>query len=526
MLRKLASACLTFIKNKTNWLSFFAGLSLVFAYAPFGQWWLPFIAIPAWLILLDKKNCIYKVQSTYAFAIGWFSSGISWVHVSIADFGGMPLIISLLLMFFLCLYLALFPALATWLAIKISTLFSNQVKSSGIPHFNLWYLAPIWLITEFFRENFLTGFPWLSIGYSQIESPLNIFAPIFGEIGITFIVIMTCITFTRFIQQQEKIKATIVLLFIGSSVVIASNQTWTTPTGKSIKTAMVQGNIAQELKWLPEKEWPTLELYLRLTEKTQDIDIVVWPESAIPALEPTVQDYLSVVNETANNNNSAVITGIINYNFEAKSFFNSLIVLGNKAAGQEKGSYRYGHKNRYSKNHLLPIGEFVPFEDLLRPIAPFFNLPMSSFKRGEYVQPNLIAKGISVLPLICFEIAFPDQLSANYTQDTQLLLTVSNDAWFADSHGPHQHMEIARMRALEFGRPLIRSTNTGITAAVNHKGEFINRLPQFEESVLVSKIALVEGTTPFSQHGRTLIYLIALLFSFYLITVDSKKNNV
>ncbi len=196
----------------------------------------------------------------------------------------------------------------------------------------------------------------------------------------------------------------------------------------------------------------------------------------------------------------------------SNAVFNSVIVLGNKTDQQAFGNYLYGHENRYSKHHLLPIGEFVPFEDWLRPIAPLFNLPMSSFKRGDYIQPNLQAKGIQILPLLCFEIAFPEQLAANYTDDTQLLLTVSNDAWFADSHGPHQHMEIARMRALEFGRPLVRSTNTGITAAVDHYGQFINQLPQFEQGVLISDIALVEGITPYAKWDECPFIVLHLAF--------------
>ena len=518
MLKNMFSAVLAFVKNKTNWLSFIAGLSLVFAYAPFEQWWLPLIIIPCWLFLLDKNNT-KPVQACYAFAVGWFTSGISWVHVSIADFGGMPLLVSLLLMFFLCLYLALYPALSCWLSIKTARYINSEQK------LNLWLLAPFWLLTEYFREHFLTGFPWLSLGYRQINSPLSSFASIVGETGITIVLLLLSIALVRLFQAKERILSALIIIFCGVSIVFASTQSWVTATGKTIKTALVQGNIAQELKWLPEKEWPTLELYLSLTEATQNIDIFVWPESAIPALEPSVQDYLKVVNEHANSTNSAVITGIINYNFEQRSFFNSVIVLGNKTDQQAFGNYLYGHENRYSKHHLLPIGEFVPFEDWLRPIAPLFNLPMSSFKRGDYIQPNLQAKDIQILPLLCFEIAFPEQLAANYTDDTQLLLTVSNDAWFADSHGPHQHMEIARMRALEFGRPLVRSTNTGITAAVDHFGQFINQLPQFEQGVLISDIALVEGITPYAKWGRMPIYSFAFGFLLLMLYLARRQSR-
>lgn len=526
MFKKLTSTLRTLlstIKKKHNWLSFIAGLSLVFAYAPFSYWWLPFIILPVWLYQLDKTP--NKVQTTYFFALGWFSSGISWVHISIADFGGMPIVISLFLMFLLCMYLAIYSALATWLTIKLSSLFSSSQSNNmqHNQHFNLWLLAPLWLVGEYCRENMFTGFPWLSMGYSQIDSPLRSLAPVLGEIGISFVILLFTISFVRFIQQKSLKTASNVVIIAGSAVVLSALQTWVTPTGKTINTALVQGNIAQELKWLPEKEAPTLELYLSLTQATENIDIVVWPESAIPAIESGIQSYLQLVDDVASESNTAVITGIINYDFDTRSFFNSVIVLGNKNNDKPQNSYSYNHENRYSKHHLLPIGEFVPFEEWLRPIAPLFNLPMSSFKRGHFQQTNLVAKNIQVLPLLCFEIVFPELLSANMTKNTQLLLTVSNDAWFADSHGPHQHMDIARMRALEFGRPLVRSTNTGITAAVDHQGQYINRLPQFKEGVLTSTITLVDGSTPYAKYGRKLAYLLALIFTLVILRQQLKQ---
>jgi apolipoprotein N-acyltransferase len=289
------------------------------------------------------------------------------------------------------------------------------------------------------------------------------------------------------------------------------NISWVTPTNKSITTALVQANITQDMKWAPEQEWPTMLKFLELTRLNYDADLIIWPESAVPSWEPAVQEYLQMVNRSANLNNSAIITGILNYDNQTNDYFNALIVLGNKNTNDAEGDYFYNHINRYYKNHLLPIGEYVPFGDLLRPLAPLFNLPMSSFTRGAYVQPNLIANGLHILPLICFEIAFPRQLSANLTSTTDLLLTVSNDAWFGDSHGPHQHLEIARMRALEFGRPLLRSTNNGITAVVDHQGKIIKTIPQFEEAVLKAEINLVSGKTPYSQFGNILTWFFPLM---------------
>jgi len=509
------SALKNSIRRPGNWLCFISGLLLAFAYAPFSQWWLALILPSIALYQIRQASPKVAAKKLGLFAFGWFSSGISWVHVSIDQFGGLPLIISLLLMFSLCAYLSFFPALAGYLSAKIAK--NKQM--------NLWLLPPIWLLCEYLRSVVLTGFPWLSLGYSQIDSPLANFAPVIGEVGLTAIVLLSNICLvkiycasTAFFKQQQLtsipktglILPTALLVSIYLTSLSLNPLNWTTLTGKSTKVALVQGNIAQSIKWAPEQEWPTMLKYLDLTRVNYDADIIIWPESAIPALEPAVQDYLGTVNRSALLNDSAIITGLINYNFESKEYFNALLVLGKKNAEDEQGYY-YNHSNRYYKSHLLPIGEFVPFQELLRPLAPFFNLPQSSFTAGDYIQPNLIAKNIHILPLNCFEIAFPKQLAANFTDKTGMILTVSNDAWFGDSHGPHQHFEIARMRALEFGRPLVRATNNGITGIINHLGEVTSIAPQFEEIVLKGTVEFVSGDTPYSQWPNLILWLMIIL---------------
>lgn len=516
MLRAIQSKTLSNLTNKDNWLSIFAGLSLVFAYAPFSLWWLPFIVLPLWFSNIDQTSIKQASKQGGIFALGWFISGISWVHVSIAEFGGMPLVVSIALMLLLCLYLSVFSALACYCCAKFTT---NK-------QFNLWLFPAFWLLAEYLRGWFLTGFPWLSLGYSQIDGPLSVLAPLIGEVGITFSLLIFCVALYKLATKQNIIFHSSLIFIIACSCLLLSNKSWVELTGKKIKVALVQGNIQQSLKWQPEQEWPTMLKYLDLTRVNYDADLIIWPESAIPSMEPLAQDFLQSVNKSAHFNNASIITGIINYNFESKEYFNSLIVLGKKSKADEEGSYQYESSNRYYKNHLLPIGEFVPFGDLLRPLAPFFNLPMSSFSRGDYVQENLVAQDLKLLPLICFEIVFPAQLAANYQADTNMLLTVSNDAWFGNSHGPHQHMEIARMRSLEFGRPLLRSTNNGITAVTDHLGQITAKIPQFEEAVLKADVALVKGNTPYSKWWQIIHWFmpISLLLIVY-ITSRRNKNK-
>jgi len=502
MLKKLTASIKQNLTSKENGLSLLLGLALVFCYAPFSYYALIAIILPTWLYTLQGKSPKSAAKQGFVFAFGWFAAGISWVHVSIDQFGGLPLAISILLMILLCLYLALFLALACYLSARFSV--NKQL--------NLWLLLPIWLLAEFLRGVFLTGFPWLTLGYSQIDSPLAAFAPVIGEKGLSALVILLSISLVYIVKNKQRYLHSTLIVIVAMSALILNKASWVAPTGKTVTTAIVQGNIEQDLKWSPEQAWPTMLKYLDLTRKNYPADIIIWPESAITAVEPSTQaqDFLDIAQSSALLNNSAIISGIIDYDLNNRHYYNNLVVMGKYSQDDKLGGYQYNNSNRYAKHHLLPIGEFIPFADLLRPIAPLFNLPMSSFSRGDYVQSNLVANGYHLLPLICFEVAFAEQLSANFSDQTDLLLTVSNDAWFGDSHGPHQHLEIVRMRALEFGRPFLRATNNGITAVVNHQGEIIKQIPQFEEAVLSTEVSLVKGITPYASNTRLIDFAIPL----------------
>src|SRR5690606_15937362 len=205
--------------------------------------------------------------------------------------------------------------------------------------------------------------------------------------------------------------------------------------------------------------------------------------------------------------------------------FNTMIVLGLDAPFQPVEPYAHGHTNRYQKHQLLPIGEFVPFEDLLRPLAPLFDLPMSSFTRGDFKQANLRAKGFHLAGAICYEIAFPAQVRANVSASTDYILTVSNDTWFGASHGPAQHMQIARMRALELGRPLLRATNNGITAVVDAYGNELARAPQFTSTALSAEVPIVRGQTLYQLFGSLGAWLIAVLTALVSTLIALRRSQ-
>jgi len=338
----------------------------------------------------------------------------------------------------------------------------------------------------------MTGFPWLQFGYSQMDTPLVSLAPILGVEGITVAVcLITASLYYTYRERKALLTALVISTIVFSAIALKGLQ-WTTPEAvKSV--ALVQGNTNQDEKWLPEKRSDILNEYLKLSLDHTDADIIIWPESAIPALEFQVQGYLDYVGELMRQSNTTLLTGIINYQRvdDIDEYYNAVIVLGQP---EEKENYSPVN-DRYYKNKLLPIGEFVPFEDLLRPIAPLFNLPMSSFQRGGEEQVNLAASNVHIATAICYEIAFNQTLVNTVTPETGFILTVSNDAWFGTSIGPNQHLEIARMRAFEFQRPVIRSTNTGITAIYDAQGQEVGRIAQFEKAVLRAEISPYQGTT-------------------------------
>ncbi len=476
----------------------FVGALTTLAFAPYQLWPLAIVSPAILLLLIHQQSAKRALWIGYAWGLGQFSTGTSWVHVSIDNFGGMPKIASVFLMALLVGYLAIYSALFTW---SLNRFFPASTRTRYM------LVAPaLWLICDWLRGWVMTGFPWLWLGYSQIDSPLGNFAPLGGVEFITLLIVVSAgaIAYASLHRQWLLLLIPSVIFMTGFGLQSAA---WVTPNPEqTTKVALIQGNIAQELKWQPSQRWPTIMKYTDLTRENWDADIIIWPEAAIPALEYEISSFLSNLDSAARMNNSAVITGIVNQG-EDKKFYNSILTLGKNP----NGDYSYDMNLRYHKHHLLPFGEFVPFEEVLRPIAPFFNLPMSSFSRGDFVQPNIDANGKQMAPALCYEIIFNEQVRQNVNQDTDFILTLSNDAWFGHSIGPLQHMEIARMRALELGKPVIRATNNGVTAVTDHKGHITAEVPQFETAVLRAEIPSTSGETPYRQFGTWPMYFWVVL---------------
>lgn len=495
-------------------LALFIGGIGTFAYAPFSLWGFALVSLTGLLLLIQGTSNKQAAAIGYCWGLGLFTSGVHWVYVSIQHFGGLPILFSAGLVLLLSAYLSLYPLL-------FATLLNRFWPKATLTKYIL--AAPaLWTLTEFLRGWVMTGFPWLQFGYSQIDGPLKGLAPILGVDAITFVLMLVAGIFCYSIMYRQVRIAICGVLVLMIFMPLRSLHWYTEHTDKTANIALVQGNIEQSLKWTPNQLQPTVEKYLTASHPfIGKAQLIIWPEVAIPDSEGNQEELLKLMDNELRQQNTTLLTGIIDrrFSFEQRAYYNALITLGDKTP------YQFQDTNRYHKRHLVIFGEYVPFESILRPLAGFFDLPMSSMSRGEDTQPLIQANGYQLTSAICYEIILGRLVRENFTADTDFLLTVSNDAWFGDSIGPWQHFEMARMRALEMGRPLLRATNNGITAAIDADGKVIKQIPQFEYQVLDVDVAPTTGLTPYARFGSWPLWLISALFLIVAFTRRTQSKS-
>ncbi len=475
-----------------------AGAMQTLTFSPFNLWWLGPVSVLLILLVTVPLAPEKLFRAGWLTGLGLFGSGASWVYVSISEHGNTAIPIAVLLTVLFVAGLALFHGLAFWFWGKLA-------KDS--PARRLILFPAIWILGDWLRGWLLTGFPWLYLGTAHTDGPLAGLAPLTGVHGITFWIAATGAALYGgwWLLKRPKPVAAGVTLFVALIpwlVAPAMNRVdWTDLSEDPITFAAMQGNIPQQIKWDPEFLKDQIVTYLGMTEDHWDTDLILWPETAIPIPQDQAGKIIDHISAELGDN-STLITGIPWYGFSDRiedfTFHNSIMAIGNG-------------EGIYHKQKLVPFGEYVPLQGLIRGLIPFFDLPMSSFTPGSPRQPNLYALSHEIAPFICYEILYPE-LVASRTGSADVLLTISNDAWFGTSAGPHQHFQMTRLRALETGRWLLRGTNNGITAVVDHHGKVVERLPQFERDVLVSEYQPRQGETPFMLAGVWPTLLLALAF--------------
>ena len=486
-----------------------AGVLVPLGFAPFGWFPLPLLALamalPAWLENGSRRG----FWRGWLFGLGQFGFGVGWVHISIYQFGGNSLPVALAITFCMVAVLALYPAL-------IAALLAALWRRDRAPWRVVLALPVVWLLLEWVRGWLLTGFPWLALGISQIDTPLATLAPLGGTLAVSFAAALSAgLLWAVFaaVSHPGRLLALVLLAGLWGGLWGWGGRDWTEPAGEPFRATLVQGNISQTRKWQPEELGRTLDLYRTLTETSWESRLVVWPETAVPIFyENVVDGYLDELQAVARLNATDILLGIPYRDRASDRYYNSMLALTDA-----------GHA-LYYKRHLVPFGEFLPFRDLLGEALRFLHVPMSDFSRGPAEQSPLRLAGQPVGITICYEDVFPAEMHSVLPEAT-LLVNVSNDAWFGDSIAPHQHLQIARMRALESGRMLLRGTNTGISAIIGPRGEVRARSPQFEIHVLHGMVEPRQGATPYIRFGDAPIIGLALLLGMLVLVRRSRRGS-
>jgi apolipoprotein N-acyltransferase len=476
--------------------SLLAGAASVLAYAPFGAFVVVFASLAVLVWLLDRAAGTRDgALLGFAWGLGAFVAGVSWLFVALNRYGGMPVPVAGLAIGLFCAYLALYPAL-------VGAVYAHMARGPAAGRAALF--AGLWILAEMLRGWVFTGFPWLAVGYTQTPpSPLAGLLPVIGVYGVGGIVafvaaLAACVRWRAPLPAASAAIALVAVFFVAMH---AGTRAWVAPQGEAVRVALVQTDIAQDLKWRPERVREWLDLNIELSD-VDGADLVVLPESTLPLLaEQLPGGYLDFLESRARKRDADLILGVF-LRDEAGRVFNAAANLGASPS------------QSYAKRHLVPFGEYSP------PLFGWFyalaDIPMSDQTPGPPDQAPLAVAGQRIAVNICYEDLFGRELLYAVPQAT-MMLNVSNLAWYGRSLAQPQHLQIARVRAMETGRPMLRSTNTGMTAVVLPSGRVEAVLPQFERGVLRAEVRGYGGLTPYTLWGdRAPLLLAALALTFGL----------
>ncbi len=471
-------------------LAALAGGVSVFAFAPFEYFLLGQVSLA---LLTRVLRGVRGARAGFLIGLAWgfasFVGGVSWLYVALNRYGGMPMPLAGLAIALFCAYLALFPAVA-------AALFVHFRRGAALRQAALF--AGLWTLGEALRGWLFTGFPWLAIGYSQTPpSPLASFAPVLGVYGVSMLLalVASLVALTAWMKVGPSATGWAVIVVVGVGGHQLGKVSWTVPAGEPVVVALIQTNIEQGLKWRPERLADWLQTNTRLARE-HAADLVVLPETTLPLLADRLPaGYLDELARDARTGGGNLVLGVFLRDAQG-GIYNAALSVGASPS------------QTYAKRHLVPFGEYSPplfgwFYDLV-------DIPMSDQTRGAPDQAPMKLGEQRVAVNVCYEDLFGRELIRSLP-DATLMLNISNLAWYGDSFAQPQHLQIARMRALETGRPMLRSTNTGMTAVVQPDGSVSGVLPPFTQGALRVPVQGYEGLTPYARWGDRAALLLALV---------------
>ena len=462
------------------------GLLIPFAFAPYDLPYLAFPLISVFLFLIVNQSNGRSFWRGWLFGFGQFVVASSWIFHSVHTFGHAPAVLAVAMIILLAAYCALFPALAAYLTQR----FFSQNQNT----FFLLAMPLMWGLTEWLRGYLFTGYAWLSIGVSQTDTGLANLAPIFGSLGVGVVIFFIAGLILLSVLNPTKIRYyvfTLVVVFASSQLLFFVN--WSQPVSEPLKVSVAQLSVTQDQKWRAEVKEPSMQWYKQQTREHADSDVIIWPETAIPNFLRRVNSFWDGVKKEAVETNTEIVAGVFLRNQKTGRYYNSMV--------STNGDY-------YQKKHLVPLGEYMPFRGLFEILRKYINFPMSDIASGADEQPLMKVAGYPVGVSICFEDVFDRDIRSSLPE-ANFLINASNDSWFKRTAEPFQHHQIARMRAQESARYMVRSTNTGISAIIGPKGEELLTSKLFERTTITGEIRPMSGMTPYVFWGNTPVILLA-----------------
>ncbi|HKW81459.1 MAG TPA: apolipoprotein N-acyltransferase [Casimicrobiaceae bacterium] len=489
------------------------GIVSVFGFAPFGAWGVSILALSGLFWLWQRASTPWQAARLgYAYGIGLFGAGASWTYIALHTFGGMAAILAAIGAGGFCAWLALFPALAGWIAARLA--------ACGSPA-RLAIAAGAWATTEWLRSVGYSGFSWLAGGYTQVGGPLSGYAPIGGVFlaglvvaGVAALLVHAGSALERGRWISAAVAGLAIVALALAGIALATIE-WSRPAGDPVTVSLVQGDIDQEIKFDPEYREKTLAIYAGLVDRAKG-RLIVLPESALPMFADEVPaSYVSLLRADVERNGGDLLTGVFLFeprrrDDEQDRYYNSVVSIGASPT------------QIYRKHHLVPFGESIPAKPVLGwLIRNVLAIPLADQAAGPPGQQPMNVAGQRVAVNICYEDTFGGELIGQLPAAT-LLVNFTNDAWYGHSLAAEQHVQMAAMRAIETARPMLRATNTGITAIIDQHGVELARLPWFTRGVLEGSVAGRAGTTPYVRFGDSVALGAALL----LIAVALVSNRL
>ena len=475
-----------------------AGASLPLSFAPF-EWWPVAVVVPALLIWLwDGATPRRAAVLGFWFNFGTFAAGTYWLYISLRLIGHAPIPLALFLMLGLAAIMGAYHALLGWAVAKFLPPRGALRWLVGIPG--------AWLLVEWWRGWFLSGFGWLSLGYAHTDNWLGALAPVIGQYGLGLFTLVMAGVLVTLLQgtSRERIVAGATFVIIWAVAFSLRGIEWTQPFGRPIEVAVVQGAVPQDKKWTGNVD-EIVALYQTRTREAYGADIIFWPESAIPDLANYHVNLYREIYQEASARGSALIVGTLRAEPDPVTgeddYYNSVLAMDRATTGIEW----------HDKHHLVPFVEFVPVPSFVRTWLKLRDLPYSDFNRGAAQQEPLSASGQKIAAGVCYEDAYGSTLLPVMDRAT-MLANVTNDSWFGRSTARYQHLQISRLRAMETGRPMVRAANDGVSAVIGSQGELVSKAPEYEANVMRARVQPRMGITPYARTGNWPAVCLALVF--------------